>query len=156
MKIPQQLRKKDDKPLGFVSLMHRFDMIGFIFFAGFAVQLLLALEWGGNTFSWNSSTIIGLFCGAGASLVPFFIWEYRMGDLAMIPWPLVRKTVVWAACLTTFFFFGCALLYSYYVPIYFQAVKGVSPSKSGVYLLPGIGAQVIFAMLSGVLSKLSL
>jgi hypothetical protein len=152
MSIPQQARKKEEQ-LSFLSLMYQFDVIGFLLFSGFAVQLLLALEWGGNTYSWNSAKIIGLFCGAGVSLIPFVIWEHRMGGIAMIPFPLLRRTIIWSSCLVTFFFFGCVLLYSYYVPIYFQAVKGVSPSKSGVYLLPGIGLQVVFAMLSGVLSK---
>jgi hypothetical protein len=153
MRIPQQARKKQTESSGFLSLMYQFDVLGFILFAGFAVQLLLALQWGGNSHPWDSSVIIGLFCGSGATLIPFLVWEYRVGDDAMIPLPLVRKKVVWTASLVTFFFFGCALVYSYYVPIYFQAVRGVSPAKSGVYLLPGIGFQVIFAMMSGVLSK---
>ncbi|RWA06315.1 hypothetical protein EKO27_g8791 [Xylaria grammica] len=38
-----------------------------------------------------------------------------------------------------------------YFPIYFQAVKGVGPVLSGVYLLPSIISQIIFILFSGVL-----
>ncbi|KAK9242014.1 hypothetical protein V1506DRAFT_572943 [Lipomyces tetrasporus] len=40
---------------------------------------------------------------------------------------------------------------SYYLPIYFQAVRGVSPLTSGVYLLPSILSQLLFAVGSGIL-----
>lgn len=41
---------------------------------------------------------------------------------------------------------------SYYLPVYFQAVKNVSPILSGVYMLPGILFQLVFAVMSGLLS----
>jgi len=39
----------------------------------------------------------------------------------------------------------------YYLPIYFQAVQGVSPLTSGVHLLPSILSQMTVAILSGTL-----
>jgi hypothetical protein len=155
IKIPQVSQTKKEK-LGFWSLMYQLDIFGFIIFAGFAVQLLLALQWGGNKFPWHSATIIGLFCGAGLTGIAFAAWEYHLGDVAMMPFSILRQRVVWASCFVNFFFFGCMLTFSYYVPIYFQAVKGVSPALSGVYLLPGILTQIMFAIVGGVLSKLLL
>ncbi|KAF4918848.1 Efflux pump mokI [Colletotrichum viniferum] len=38
-----------------------------------------------------------------------------------------------------------------YVPIYFQAVKGVGPSLSGVYMLPSILTQLLSLVISGAL-----
>jgi hypothetical protein len=153
VKIPEDPAKKDRKSSSILSLLYELDVIGFVFFAGFAVQLLLALEWGGNLFAWNSSTIIGLFVGAGLTGIVFAAWEYHVGDIAMIPLSLLRQTVVWSSCLVSFFFFACAMMPPYYMPIYFQAVKGVSPSLSGVYLLPQILSQILFAVGGGVLSK---
>jgi len=49
-----------------------------------------------------------------------------------------------------FFFFGAMLAHGYYVAIYFQAVRGVSPTLSGVYILPAILSQVLFAIISGI------
>ena len=45
---------------------------------------------------------------------------------------------------------------SYYLPIYFQGVKGVTPTLSGVYLLPMILAQLFSAIGSGILGKIDL
>jgi hypothetical protein len=39
---------------------------------------------------------------------------------------------------------------NYYLPIYFQAVRGASPTMSGVDLLPSILSQMIFAIVSGI------
>jgi MFS family permease len=152
--IPEDSSKRQVKKLNFCQLFYELDILGFLIFAGFAIQFLLALEWGGNSYSWHSSMIIGLFCGAGVSFIVFIIWEYSIGDVALVPIPLIRQTVVWSACITSFFLYGCVLTLSYYWPIYFQSVKGVSPALSGVYLLPGILSQILFAVGSGILSKL--
>lgn len=140
------------KSWNFAILSH-LDLPGFVFFAGFAVMFLLALEWGGTTYPWNSSVIIGLFCGAGGALPVFACWEYRMGDDAMVPPSMVRRRIVICSCFLVFFFFGSMLLFNYYLPIYFQAVRGVSPALSGVYLLPQILSQMVMATVSGLLGE---
>jgi nitrate/nitrite transporter NarK len=119
-------------------------------------MLLLALEWGGTEYSWNSATIIGLFCGAFSVLLVFGGWEYKVGENAMIPLSILRKRVVWCSCLVIAFFFGSLLIFSYYLPIYFQAVKGISPALSGVYLLPGMLSQMVMSVVSGILGQLIL
>jgi nitrate/nitrite transporter NarK len=116
-------------------------------------MLLLALEWGGSKYPWKSATIIGLLCGAGGMLPIFILWEHRAGEEAMIPLSMVRRRVVWCSCLVIGFFFGSLIIFSYYMPIYFQSVKGVSPSLSGVYLLPAILSQMVMAVVSGILGK---
>lgn len=45
------------------------------------------------------------------------------------------------------------LVLNYFLPIYFQAVRGASPTMSGVDLLPSIISQMIFAIVSGVLVR---
>lgn len=118
-------------------------------------MFLMALQWGGTEYPWNSATIIGLFCGAGGTLVVFTACEYRAGDGAMIPFSMIRNRVVWSSCLVIGFFFGPLLVFTYYLPIYFQAVKGVSPALSGVYILPGVLSQILMEIVSGVLGKYS-
>lgn len=154
IKIPESAKPKSTK-LTSTSLLVELDITGFVFFAAFAVMLLLALQWGGTTHPWDSATIIGLFCGSGVVLMIFAVWEYRVGDSAMMPFSMLKKRVVWSACLVIFFFFGAMVIFSYYLPIYFQAVKGVSPALSGVYLLPGILGQMLTAVVSGVLGEYS-
>ncbi|KAF5874199.1 putative mfs multidrug transporter protein [Botrytis fragariae] len=125
------------------------DLLGFFLFAPTAIQFLLALEWGGTTYPWSSSHIIGLFIGSFFTFLLFLYREYRAGDEAMIPLSLVRNTVVWTCCCTNFLFMAGMLTLSYYLPIYFQGVRGVQPTMSGVYTLPGILSQMLFAIISG-------
>lgn len=137
----------------FKTILSKLDLTGFVFFAAFAVMVELALSWGGSDFPWNSPTVIGLLCGGVVSLVVFAAWEHRIGDKAMIPASVARRREVWSASLYLGFFSGALLCFSYYMPIYFQAVKQVSALMSGVYLLSGILPQLLMAILSGALSK---
>ena len=131
----------------------KLDLLGFVLFAPAAIQVLLALQWGGIRFHWSSSTIIGLFCGSFATTCLFLVWEYREGNQAMIPWSMIRQRIVWTGSLVNMFAFGSQWIASYYLPIYFQAIKGATPTLSGVYLLPYILGQIIATTIGGILSK---
>jgi hypothetical protein len=144
---------KTEGSAGMREFYDHLDLIGFTFFAPAAVMLLLALQYGGNQFAWDSSQVIGLFCGSAATFIVFGIWNYRAGEKALIPVPLLRQQAIWSSCLVVTFNMAITFLASYYLPIYFQTVKGASALMSGVYLLPSIIAQMIFAVGSGVLGK---
>jgi hypothetical protein len=133
------------------SIITKFDLVGFAIFAPFAVMLLLALEWGGTKFEWSNATIIGLFCGAGLLMTVFLVWERRAGADAMVPFSILQVRIVWCSFLVITFFGGAMMIYSYYLPIYFQAVKGETPAMSGVDILPGIVTQIFATVVSGVL-----
>jgi len=114
-------------------------------------MLLLALQWAGTKFPWNSAQIIGLFCGAGINAIVWLMWNYYKGDAAMIPPSMVRKRTVWSSCVVYGLFSGQMYTASYWLPIYFQGVKGASPVKSGVDILPIIIAHIFAAVSSGAL-----
>jgi hypothetical protein len=137
-------------------IVEKFDLLGFAIFAPAAIQILLALEWGGHQYSWSSATVIGLLCGAAGTFCLFLTWEYRQGDIAIIPLSMVRQRIVWSSCLVMSFFTGGFFILSYYLPIYFQAVRGAMPTLSGAYLLPSILSQIIFATVSGFLGIVDL
>lgn len=147
--IPQQ--HTTTKKHTFRSIYDSLDIPGFCLFAPAAIQFLLALEWGGSVYRWNSAMVIGLFCGSAGTLAVFLAWEYKRGDTAMIPLSMLKRRVVWSSCLTMFFTFANMITTTYYLAIYFQAVKGDSPTMSGVSTLPTILSQILLAIISGVL-----
>lgn len=153
--VPDHLDRTSNEKSTARSVLAKLDLIGFSIFVPFVIMILMALQWGGVKYTWNSATIIGLFCGGSATLVLFMAWENRVGDSAMIPFSILRKIVVWCSCLVIGFFFASLLVFSYYLPIYFQTVKGVSPAMSGVYMLPSVLSQIVTAILSGVLGEIS-
>lgn len=112
-------------------------------------MFILPLQWGGTKYAWSSATIIGLFCGSFSNLLVFLAWEHRMGDEAMIPLGLVKRRVIWSSCLNIAFFVGSAFTFTYYLPIYFQAVRNATPTTSGVHILPQIITNMVATILTG-------
>lgn len=57
---------------------------------------------------------------------------------------------MWAACFFSFTMGSFFLLLVYFLPIWFQAVKGASAVKSGIMNLPMVLSLIIVSILSGV------
>jgi hypothetical protein len=133
------------------TLVTDLDLLAFTLFAPAMIQLLLALQCGGNRHAWNSATVIGLFCGAAGTFVVFLGWEYHKGDEAMIPFSIIGKRVVYSACIAFGLLLSATYVALYYIPIFFQSVKGTSPTMSGVYLLPNILLQLSGAIVVGAI-----
>jgi hypothetical protein len=112
-------------------------------------MLLLALQWGGTKFAWNSATIIGLFCGSAGTFVIFALLERRAGDGAMLPLSIICKRKVIFIGTMTLFSSGGGLLVAYYLPVWFQVVQGTTPTIGGVHFLPSIGALVFGSVVAG-------
>ncbi|KAL3486545.1 major facilitator superfamily domain-containing protein [Aspergillus germanicus] len=149
-RVPEQ-RKKGRAVDVLPTFFKSFDLIGFVLFAPAAIMILLALEYGGNDYPWSDSRVIGLFVGGGATAIVFLAWEYRAGKDAMIPFHLITQRVAYYSYLNMCVLFGLTMVIAYYIPIYFQAVKGDSALTSGVNMLPNILAQLVTAVASGVL-----
>lgn len=114
-------------------------------------MILMALQWGGVTYPWNSGRIIGLFVGAGVILIFFAIWQWHVGEQGMFPKSIMsQRTVLWASLAASFAMGGQGIL-PLWLPEWFQAIKGVSPVNSGIRLLPTMVAQIISSLVSGAL-----
>jgi hypothetical protein len=152
--IPDQITVSKGRS-AFRTAVENFDLLGFAIFAPAAIQVLLALQYGGNQYAWNSATVIGLFCGGGVMFLLFLVWEHRKGDDAMIPFSMVSNRVVWCSCLVMLFLMGVTVTMSFYLPIYFQAVRGKDPIMSGVFFLPTIVSGTIVSVIAGAVGKYS-
>lgn len=134
------------------TLPEKLDLIGFATFTPSIIMLLLAVQWGGNGYAWSSPVIIGLFVGAGVNGLLWLVWDWYKKDAALIPLPMLKQRIVWSSCLTAACLLSAMICTSYYLPIYFQGVKGTSPTLSGVYLLPGVITQLVVAVGGGQLA----
>jgi Na+/melibiose symporter-like transporter len=152
--VPEHIKKEPFSMALVRKVIPELDLIGFSLFAPPAVMFLLALQFGsGNSFAWNSATVIGLFVGAAVLSIIFILWERHMGDRAMIPGSLLRQRRVWTSCLFAVANVGVMNTASNFMPTYFQAVRGDSPTMSGVHVLPSILSQLLCVILAGGLSK---
>jgi uncharacterized membrane protein YidH (DUF202 family) len=107
------------------------------------------MQWGGQSKSWNDSSVIGTFVGFGLIFIIFCIIEYYQGERAMVVGRLLKDRTIWVGMAFIFFLAGGFFLLLYYLPIYFQAVSGVTASNSGVRNLPLILAVTIATIISG-------
>lgn len=125
------------------------DLLGAFFFIPSIIMVLMALEWGGTEFAWRSATIIGLFIGGAGLLLVFALWQIYKGDTAMIPPRLITERTMFLCCSTEFFAMGAVYISIYYLPQWFQVVKNVSPTRSGLMYLPLALSDVLSATLTG-------
>ncbi|KAJ6036251.1 hypothetical protein N7540_000530 [Penicillium herquei] len=144
-----KLNREDPKRMNFMSLFRELDIMGFLLFSPAMIIFLLALQWSGSTYLWDSAVIIGLFCGSAGNIAIFLIWEYKKGHSAMIPFQMVKKIVIFCSGLNIFFLYANHVVTAYYLALYFQGVRGKTPTLSGVYTLPGILRQMICGILTG-------
>jgi len=129
---------------------HRIDYLGATLLAGFAICVVLATSWGGTTYPWDSPVIIGLFAGAVVLLAAWWL-SARYAAEPVLPLRLFRNPVFSVAAgislAAGFAMFGSIS----YLPLFLQVVHGVSPTISGVYLLPMVGGLLITSIGSGQL-----
>ncbi|KAL8688170.1 MAG: hypothetical protein Q9218_005852 [Villophora microphyllina] len=127
----------------------RLDLIGNLLLTTTVIMLLLALQWGGTTYPWSNSRVIGLLVGAGIESVIFIAWQAYRGDEALIPPYIVRQRTVAASFTSAFFLSGTLLVHSYYLPYWFQAIKNQSAITSGVATIPYLASNFICSMIAG-------
>jgi len=128
----------------------RIDYLGTALLAGAAVSLVLLTSLGGTTYPWLSAPII-ILAVAGVALVVGFVFVERRAAEPVLPLPLFRNRV-FAVASAIGFVVGFAMFGSItYLPLFLQVVKGVSPTSSGLRLLPLMAGLLVTSIGSGQL-----
>ncbi|KAI4865139.1 MFS general substrate transporter [Hypoxylon rubiginosum] len=131
----------------------RLDPLGTLFFVPSIVCLLLALQWGGSTYEWNSWRIILLLVLFAVLFLVFAAIQILMPDTATVPVRIITQRSVAAAALFMFAVAGAMLMSIYYLPLWFQVVQGVSAVQSGINTLPLVLSLVVASILSGATTQ---
>ncbi|TKX25777.1 MFS transporter-like protein 32 [Elsinoe australis] len=125
------------------------DLYGVIVLIPSIVCILLALQFGGSTYGWNSWRVILLLVMFAVLFGVFIGIQFWQGDRATVPPSVIKVRTMWACGLYAFFFFGSFLSITYYLPIWFQAIKGNSATQSGINNLPFLLGTVVFSIIAG-------
>ncbi|EON98258.1 putative efflux pump antibiotic resistance protein [Phaeoacremonium minimum UCRPA7] len=120
------------------------DPAGIALCMGLIVSYGLALEYGGQSRAWNSSTVIGLLVGFVLIGAAFAAWEIYQSDRAMLPRRILSQRKVWSCSLYAFVLAGSYFISLYYLPIYFQSIQNVNALVSGVHNLPAV-ISIVFS-----------
>jgi MFS family permease len=82
----------------------------------------------------------------------FLIWltiQILTPETATVPWRIFAQRTIAAAFLYTFVSQASMLVITYYIPLFFQAIKNFSPISSGLATLPSILALVFGMIMAG-------
>ncbi|MET9499627.1 MFS transporter [Streptomyces sp. NPDC006552] len=126
----------------------RIDWWGAFTIALAVVPLLLVAEQG-REWGWGSSGSLACYGIGVVGIVAWILVERRMGDDALIPMRLFRnptfsKTSVLSVLIGAGMFGGMLM-----IPQYLQIVKGASPTRSGLEMLPLMLGMIIASVVSG-------
>jgi EmrB/QacA subfamily drug resistance transporter len=121
---------------------HRIDALGVLVMVIATVALLLMLTWGGTTYPWASARILALAALSGLSWLVFAV-RLASAPEPFIPLGVLGNAVVRDAVLATFFAVGAMIGLTVFVPLYFEAVLGLSASQSGLALIAMMGGTVV-------------
>jgi EmrB/QacA subfamily drug resistance transporter len=127
---------------------HKIDYLGTLLLSAAATSLILLTSLGGTTYPWNSAPIwiLGVL---GVLLIVAFVLAERYAAEPILPLHLF-KTRVFSVTSVVGFIVGFAMFGAItYLPAFFQVVRGISPTISGVYLLPLMAGLLIVSIGSG-------
>ncbi|HET6979868.1 MAG TPA: MDR family MFS transporter [Pyrinomonadaceae bacterium] len=129
-------------------LKHAVDYVGAALLAATLGSVVLVTDLGRISYPWSSPFMIGLIILAVVSLVILFLVERRAAE-PILPLHLFRIRDVWVTSVVGLII-GFALLGSVtYLPLFLQIVKGLSPTESGLRMVPLMGGTLVTSILAG-------
>ncbi|RVX66413.1 hypothetical protein B0A52_09643 [Exophiala mesophila] len=126
------------------------DLLGAFFLITSIVCLLLALQWGGTTYPWSNSRVWGCILGFALLMATFTAIQLWKGDLATLP-PriLLRQRTVFVCAFFSAFLAMALYAHIFYLPFYFQAVKGTTAEQSGIRTIPYLVSITLASIVVG-------
>jgi EmrB/QacA subfamily drug resistance transporter len=151
-------------PLGIVALVvlaatlpgagerrsHTIDYAGAGLLAVVLSGLTLIADLGGSVYPWSSSMMMGIMAASAVSLIAFIYVELKAKEPILPPRLFAMRSVTVTSLLG--FIVGFALFGSVtYFPVFLQVVKGVSPTGSGLQMMPMMIGMLTTSIISGQL-----
>ncbi|WP_327676578.1 MDR family MFS transporter [Kitasatospora sp. NBC_00458] len=131
-----------------VRRSHRIDYLGTVLIASVATCLVLMTSLGGTTWAWSSWRIVGLGV-LGVVLLAAFVLVERAAAEPVLPLRLFRSRtfslVAVISFVVGFAMFGALT----YLPTFLQVVMQVSPTMSGIHMLPMVLGMLATSIGSG-------
>jgi EmrB/QacA subfamily drug resistance transporter len=137
-------------PAGVARAHHSIDYVGTALLSLALVALVLMVTLGGTTYPWVSAPIIILAAVTVAALAAFLFVERRVAE-PVFPPRLLNDRIFTAAgvvaLLVGFAMFGAIT----FLPLYYQVVRGESPTTSGLEILPLMGGLLLTSIAGGLI-----
>lgn len=132
--------------------LRRIDFPGAIVLVGAVLGFLVGLDRGSNV-SWSMPTTVVSLSVSAVLFVLFIVVEVFYAAEPFAPGHIIFDRAFVSSYACNFFSFGGWLAALFYIPLYFQAVDGVSATVAGLRLLPSIFAGVSGSLFAGFVMK---
>ena len=113
---------------------HRLDILGACLIAGASSTWIFVLNAGGHAFPWASPQIVGLSLVSSVCWVGF-VWRLLTAPEPLIPLGVLRNKIVLCSTISNGVGWASVVALNIYLPLYQQAVNGLSPAESGASLM---------------------
>lgn len=116
------------------------------------VCLILALQWGGGQYSWTNGRVVALLVLFAVLLITFALLQvFRSENRVTIPVRILKNRSMIGGMWYCLFGGATQVVLALYIPIWFQAIKGVDAVESGIRTIPLILSMVVAIIFSGIM-----
>ncbi|KAL8802998.1 MAG: hypothetical protein Q9200_006387 [Gallowayella weberi] len=124
------------KPSSFAAQLARVDWFGSVLFTASTTSFLIPITWGGVSYPWTSWHTLVPLCLGVAGLISFVTYEEVVATEPLIRMIIFKNRTAAVSYIETVIHGMILWSLLYYMPLYYEAVKGFSPVISGVALFP--------------------
>jgi hypothetical protein len=135
------------------SRVRHLDYLGVVLSVGFLIPFVMAINFGGTVYAWDSGREIALWVVSGAIFLAFCLQQKfafsTSKENRLFPADFLCMYDMWLLFICMASASTCVFVPTYFIPLYFQFVRGDGPLDAGVRLLPFICVMVFCGLLSG-------
>ncbi|KAK9377118.1 major facilitator superfamily domain-containing protein [Lipomyces chichibuensis] len=133
--------------------LSRIDFAGSITLVLSLVLYLLGLSIGGNYVSWLSFPVFVAFFLGSIFLAAFIYVELYIAMEPVIPITLLKDRTIFGASFTNWLIMMINYTQLFFLPIYFIAIRGISPTQAGTNIIPNFLGSAFGAIFSGTVMR---
>ena len=137
----------------FLDGIKAIDWLGGLTIVGGVITFLYGLESAGITHPWDSAFVLCLIIFGVVLVGLFIVIEWKVAKYPIMPVRLFKDRSNVAAYGVCYLFGFVFIAESYYLPLYFQTVMGLSPIMSGVTLFAIVIPLSITSIATGIAIK---
>ncbi|PTC10369.1 MDR family MFS transporter [Bacillus wiedmannii] len=149
-------------PIGFLAILfiaicykessvhekQKIDWFGSVTLIGAVSCLVFALEFGGEKYAWDSSSIISLLIGFIIFSIAFLFIETRVEE-PIISLKMFKDRLFATTAIIALLYGATLIVPTVYTPLFIQGVYGGSATKAGLLLIPMMLATAVTSQLGG-------
>lgn len=148
--VPSNPPAQDQSDKSLLQRLKSYDPVGTALLVPGLTLLLLALQWGSNGSHWGSAHVMVTLVVGIMLILAFFVSQIWAGENGTLPPRIMRKRSIAAGSAVSLGFGSTLILVTFFLPIWYQAIKGLSAVDAGVRMLGYFLVTVFFVISSGI------